>query len=1352
MKVLLLLALSLCANAAQTILLSGNVGSITWPNNTGLDNLNAFRTEVRIVNLGPCTVQTSIIRLEMNSQYWGSVTCHTVGQKSLGFYDGSFQSVATQAQLGTNTDVLVRMQKVPGTGMIMEVWASDGGALLASRTVATAYNNTTGSLKSQTTPTLRPEAGSGGEIAWLRFYNTNVPTGAGASPPSDNNSVCDTAVDCLGKWGFEGNPDGNVIGGAVLSVSKTAAAYGTSPIYTPVLFSSTTGALVAGQTAPILIDASKSFSYDGLPLSSFTWRYLSGPQQPSMSSLRGTSLSITNAVEGDHVFRLTVADSTGIFKSQDFTIPIRAQNSFGNLVYPRQSNLGTMTLRGAASIPGAVDVVVTVKKPDGRTLAPVVCSTTLACTLSVDNRQANHLYQRAYRNAGGTVIARSDWAPVITDQVEEPYLGTNPNSFNRFAVYNSHHAPWDAPLFGTAQSNATSYLWSRVMEAVLGGFSILNYNPALPVMVPYIDAIGKYPTEVHDVRAVTDAHPTWWEEDAWLHWKVNHSYIYSPTNGTSSIGWFQMDKFDPFEPTNGVYVANGSTLGANKSIAAYDTTVGDVAMSSSDNTLVIGHSQPFDQVNFVTSTAGVGCTTQWQYWNGTGWTSYTPASNTTGNFVATGNSTVMLTPPAAWRQALLNPTGFPNSHTKWQVRMLATCSGTYPVFSRIYGDDLTLGSTNTSGQQRYRGWCAAGVSSSRINTGLTGAQQSLEYDPTPPTSCQARFKWHSRSLALWGANLMMGYVGRVLDGQYVFSRILVQREIANMIAGTINGLFMDDSYPPNTKAFVEPAINPALDAATRFGLWAPNIHELSPTMTLSEYVDMMGGHVGAVRSYLRELNPNAEVHPNTDNAVIASSGDGFIAETFAKAAGDFIKPDGGFGVSPDVWKIGGTYNPTACDTKIVYAVQDEFSELSSSFGVNGNHPVYGVNWIAWDRGQRGPMNAWAAYLINANECTRFFYTTWDENFYWGPDDYEFWEETPTASLQVAVPQQINSNVKYIYADWGNFGPANDEEVRIGNTGEYIPVKTVRYIYGMSDALSQQPPGTSPIVHLVSLVDSGNVTTATFDADHGRIVGDVVWLSGVAGEPNYLGFQGTARAYTVVSVPTSTTLTFATASVVDGTYNSGSSPAQTTMALTHYPDSPPYTRLQTTSGIVAGTYDIGTPLWELKHPRDNYSPTQSFVSTRRPDINRVRRWGYWFPAMGVDVGKPDTVNGHIGDDGTKGSRDFFWINAATSGTKNGIARRDLDKAIIIWGDQNADRTGIALANPTVSQMLTYSNSFQITQNGGPVLTLFPLRVDGVTDNSVCNYGPGEDYRTANGGCDRFKVRTAEGLILMKSPVY
>jgi hypothetical protein len=191
---------------------------------------------------------------------------------------------------------------------------------------------------------------------------------------------------------------------------------------------------------------------------------------------------------------------------------------------------------------------------------------------------------------------------------------------------------------------------------------------------------------------------------------------------------------------------------------------------------------------------------------------------------------------------------------------------------------------------------------------------------------------------------------------------------------------------------------------------------------------------------------------------------------------------------------------------------------------------------------------------------------------------------------------------------------------------------------------------------------------------------------------------------------------------------------------------------TTTEAVSNSYPAGTPVWLLR---------TAYLSsgTALPPPHRIYRWNAFFPAMETDIGVPDTVNGIAGDikgvPKPKGFRFNNWITAPTSGTKNGITRRDFTKAIVVYARADyADWTGGSYAanhGPLTKAMATtYSKPFGITQNGQP-LTLYPLRVDGVTDNSVCNYGPGSDFRTTGGGCTQFRLRTGEALILMKQRI-
>jgi hypothetical protein len=174
----------------------------------------------------------------------------------------------------------------------------------------------------------------------------------------------------------------------------------------------------------------------------------------------------------------------------------------------------------------------------------------------------------------------------------------------------------------------------------------------------------------------------------------------------------------------------------------------------------------------------------------------------------------------------------------------------------------------------------------------------------------------------------------------------------------------------------------------------------------------------------------------------------------------------------------------------------------------------------------------------------------------------------------------------------------------------------------------------------------------------------------------------------------------------------------------------------TNKIIWNDYPAGTGIFD-------YIQEQLSMDTP-PPLERIYHWGNFFPAMDIDVGQP------------LAPRVDPWKTAAASGVKNGIVRRDYEHAVILMSFPNSIWRSTPLPptyglQPSKAQTMTgYSPAYPIDVNGVPI-TVYPLQADGRTSNAQCNYGPGEDYRTPDGGCSRVKIRTAEGLVLMKKPV-
>jgi hypothetical protein len=225
---------------------------------------------------------------------------------------------------------------------------------------------------------------------------------------------------------------------------------------------------------------------------------------------------------------------------------------------------------------------------------------------------------------------------------------------------------------------------------------------------------------------------------------------------------------------------------------------------------------------------------------------------------------------------------------------------------------------------------------------------------------------------------------------------------------------------------------------------------------------------------------------------------------------------------------------------------------------------------------------------------------------------------------------------------------------------------------------------------------------------------------------------------------------------------------------------------TTTSKIWNTYPAGTGIWRIR---------EGFLSTSAPPpVERIFSWGYWFPAMDVDLGKPNVSGWNNGrrwgnasaSGGEERNNEQEWIRAANSagltmcaGMVNtasdpptpqaggctrfttpsvwrAIIRRDFTKATIV---QNLG-WNLTFSDAALGFASTYSDPLYFSgQNESgkdfqfPQAVMYPLRADGYTDNSMCNYTAvgGKDYRTQDGGCTAIRLRASESAILMKAPI-
>jgi hypothetical protein len=577
---------------------------------------------------------------------------------------------------------------------------------------------------------------------------------------------------------------------------------------------------------------------------------------------------------------------------------------------------------------------------------------------------------------------------------------------------------------------------------------------------------------------------------------------------------------------------------------------------------------------------------------------------------------------------------------------------------------MRTGAINVNGYPQYYGWCAADEANSRINTGLAGEYRSLEYNPTPPSDCQARFRYQGRALTTWIGNAIVKNVGNVQQGIHTWSHFSVEDLLPALAPCPANngdcgwkGIFFDDIHDLNTKNLVEP---PARDECAT----PPNCSALLLTkyteQTTGAWIDVHHAAMYADTTVkLHAICPECKTSGNIGTFSVAKYGDFALSEIGQSACcGTSYQQVDGYKISFDQFRT---------DKQALYKDLSVYPPTHGIMAFSGVTSEWSTatSWQPFDRGNRGPINALAIYYIHANENTVFFYTGYSSPaWYDGKDNFFYWNVTPDGVVSAARPKDTTTGSKTIDGDfsaltWIPKAPAT-VRVRFSEKGEFLNV------WKVSD-----------------------------------------------------------------------------------------------------------TQLGTTSKIW-NDYPAGTGLWRL---------SQAFLSTTAPPpLERVAHWGYWFPAMNIEMGVPD-INGW-----NKGNR---WGNASAAGQERngehewfrppgsvgmvscstsvttvntalpgctkftdpaiwrGIIRRDFTNSTMLhnlgWNLGFSD-TSIAFAN-TYSAPLSFSDS----RYGFPQPVMYPLRADGYTDNSQCDYRPtgGPDLRTEDGGCSGTALRAAESVILMRT---
>lgn len=601
--------------------------------------------------------------------------------------------------------------------------------------------------------------------------------------------------------------------------------------------------------------------------------------------------------------------------------------------------------------------------------------------------------------------------------------------------------------------------------------------------------------------------------------------------------------------------------GANGAVYyKYLTSTAAYASSSTGLTLnddvYFGYFEPFDQVNLRVGTVADNLSATWEYWTGIEWAALSVTDATDG---LTHDGRVSFTPPSDWARQSIN-----GSNNKWWVRLNFASATTSPVIWDVRGDDWRA---DPNDPKQCRGWDE--TDENIINVGFG----PLEYNPAPPAHATAKFRHQARVTGYWGANYVFINPANVQDDVRPWAAYKAEAELIPS-AQTIGYIgSMSDSCAGPMTVGVYPGDNPHLVNPAKPELSTDFVDYTTDTWTnqgLAMYQEM--GEI------VKSSVPAWTLGANTYIKATLEYSDWILVEDFSDAVGVTVSD---YGIQPTIISFDSVLpanNPTGKQIIIMY--NDVLDQRVPSV-------TYGGGYAFWDRANRGPILALAAYYIGANEHTYFHYFTFGAARYNETDEVHVYDAN-TATLTQAVTANATTVTKWLYGDFTGF-----------------------------------PSSTS---------------TAPLRVKVDNEILSVVKATGVDD------------------------------------------------------------RVSTTAAIY-NNHSLGAV---VKYPRAARQSDGQFYS-----VNDVWRWGNWFPAMGVNVGVPDT-NGYNG-----GARD---MNYATD-----TWRRDYTNAIVL-----------------LRHAWYYSTAAQFSTPGTPIAlgaTYYPLQADGITGSGVTSIA----------------LRAGEGAILMKYPI-
>jgi hypothetical protein len=705
---------------------------------------------------------------------------------------------------------------------------------------------------------------------------------------------------------------------------------------------------------------------------------------------------------------------------------------------------------------------------------------------------------------------------------------------------------------------------------------------------------------------------------------------------------------------------------------------------------MLGYAEPFDEVNFQLSTPATDANVSWEYWNGNQWASLTPYQDGTlsGSQRLSRSGKVLFTPPSDWAASVQSGT-----RSKWWVRIAVSGSGT-PVASRIYGDNWLAPTRPLSNL----------VLPGSVLVGASSRFSSISMDVNVPRA-GGTVRWQYWAGTTW-KDLTVDDGTNQLTQNGTISFATPSDWTAASFGGEPSNwwLICRVTSPPNNVTrypTVTGRINGEVAQSWQQSRgWDPsdparvNVgsgaleYNPHPPAGASARFRYQGRALGIWANNNFFLNPG---DVQNDERTTSSMVVDRVADRLAAGWNGLIV-DNGNGVPT----ISTPYNWQDFTEMAGKNYLDENTAAYTQIGsyMRSLSPDYAnyvlcVNATYWKLVKNGSCFYEEHYRNVHNSVQPWYYRLTGQSPALAPEDHYESAGSPAQLLPENNPTGV--------IGWFSIWDTQDTEWTENNGT--ILVRWDHAIRTPMAAMSSYYIWANENTRFFYLTDGGFRYYGLDDFEYHDETPE--WATGADLHANW-----TAETKTLT-----------------GDFSSFPTEGMVRMGFTgEFIKWKKVNNSQlTTNELVAETYPAGTLMYRIK--------TGRMSSDDLPPIERIRRWRQYLPAMAIDIGVPDQ------DGYNRGQAKMFWKSAAESGTLNGIQRRDFTKAIVLF----ASAFGVTGSHyNSLNEYSTCTNLAEVCEDNAFLLggTYYPLRPDGTT-------GP---------GIDRIRLRSAEGVVLMKEPVY